>query len=502
MIARSSTPDRLLRLAGVLGISLAVAVTISVAHLFLFPSLLNEHVILHPVLLRHGFIPYQHIPDQKAPLLPLFLSWTLPVFKGDAVANARTFHALLIGAMVMLCMAWSYRWGGAWAMAATGLFLLAWSNSFGWWAIMYYDFVLGLLYFVVFVLLAGQVRDPTIRGIGAVGLASGLAILTKQYAILLLVPTVGVWAGWLASGRVSFRRSVLLLLAYLLGVSLPIALFAWGYYRQAGSFQDLVHWTVSFNLGAYPGEATLLPTPAQVIGLLPAFLMVVPFASSILFPVEKMHPGRGIRLLLLVFLFLGALCIYPRYGGRHWAAAFPCLATLSGIACADLMAEWPTRKVQHPQLSMVAAVMLLWLAITALGYIPALKSPKPPRWAEYSELIELADTLRERIPAQGGLVLLPTDESNSNLYYLLGQLPPHYWLMNYPWWMNRLTISRWLATMEEEKPYTLLLFPGGATLMSSYPEIGQYVGENYRVTDAVEWRNGQVQIMVRSDVEP
>lgn len=502
MIVRSSAPGRLLRLARILGISLAVAVTISLAHLFLFPSLLNEHVILHPVLLRNGFVPYQHIPDQKPPLLPLFLSWTLPLFKGDAVANARTVHALLIGAMVILCMAWSYRSSGLWALAATGFFLLAWSNSFGLWAIMYYDFVLGLIYLIVFLLLAGQIHKPTVWGMGAVGLVSGLAILTKQYAILLLMPTLGMWVGWLATGSVPFRRSVPLLLVYLLGLCLPIALFAWSYYRQAGSFQDLIHWTVSFNLGAYPGEATSLPTPTQVIGILPAFLMLVPFASSIVFPGERMRPGRGIRLLLLVFFLLGALCIYPRYGGRHWAAAFPFMAILSGIACADLMAEWPKRKIPCNHQSLVAAIMLFWVAISALGYIPALKSPKPPRWAEYSELVELADALRHRIPAQGGLVLLPTDEGNSNLYYLLGQLPPHYWLMNYPWWMNQVTISRWLATIEEEKPHTLLLFPGGATLMSSYPEIGQYVQNNYRLADAVEWRNGQVQITVHSDVEP
>ncbi len=299
MIARSSTSG--LRLAGFLGISLAVAVTISLAHLFLFPSLLNCRVILHPVLLRNGFISYQHIPDQKTPLLPLLLSWTLPMFHGDAVANARTVHALLIGAMVMLCMTWSYRWGGPWALAATGLFLLAWSNSFGLWAIMYYDFVSGLLYLIVFVLLAKQFRKPAGWSMIAVGLVSGLAILTKQHAILLLVPTIGMWVGGLAIGRASFQRSIFHLIVYLASLSLPIAFLAWGYYRQAGSFQDLIRWTISSNLGAYPSEGALWPTPAQVIGIVPAFLMLIPFVSSIIFPVEKMRPGRGVRLLLLVF---------------------------------------------------------------------------------------------------------------------------------------------------------------------------------------------------------
>ncbi len=165
------------------------------------------------------------------------------------------------------------------------------------------------------------------------------------------------------------------------------------------------------------------------------------------------------------------------------------------------MTEWPKCKAQRNRQSLVASVMLLWVVIAALSYIPPLKNPKLPSWAEYSELIELADTLRDRIPVQGGLVLLPTDEGNSNLHYLLGQFPPHYWLMNYPWWMNQVTISRWLATIEKEKPYTLLLFPGGANLMSNYPEIGRYVRENYRLADAVEWRNVQVQIMYRLEPE-
>mgnify|MGYP005847378163 CR=1 FL=1 len=505
MIAkRQFTSCSIPRLIGVLGISLIIAVIISLAHLFLFPSMLNQRAILHPVLLRNGFIPYQHIPDQKAPLLPLFLSWTLPCFNHDAVANARTIHFLLICTMIMMCMIWGYRWGGLWALGATGIFLLTWSNAFGLWATVYYDMVLGVLYFLVFVLLARQISKPTVGRTGAIGLITGLAILTKQHAVVLLVPTTALLAWLLATGRLVPRQFMLLSLVYLVSLSFPIALFAWGYYRLAGSFQDLVYWTISFNLGPYPTEGAASATPAQIIGILPAFLMLVPFVNSIIFPVEGMQPARSVRFLLLLFLLLGALLVYPRYSSRHWAAAFPFIATLSGIACADLMAGWPQHKAAHNQQSMVAAVILLWVAIIGLVYIPALKDPKPPRWAEYSELIELADTLRDRIPAQGRVVLLPTDEGNSNLHYILGQFPPHYWLMNYPWWMNQVTITRWLVTMEKEKPYTLLLFPGGTTLMSNYPEIGQYINDKYRLADTVEWGDGRVQIMFRlePDLQP
>jgi hypothetical protein len=490
-----------MRLLVVCGFSLAVALWIAFAQLRLFYSLLNDRVILHPVLLQNGFVPYQDIADQKTPLLPLFLSWWLPIFNNDAVLSARTMHALFICLIVLMSMFWVHRHSGRWALLATGIFLLTWSNAFGFWAIMYYDFVLAPLYFVVFMLSVQQIERPATWKMGAMGLITGLAVLTKQYAILLLVPAVGLLLWQLVKGQTTARKFIALGLAYGIGLALPVAIYAWYYYRQAGSFQDLIQWTLIFNIaGPYRSEGVSVPPPSQVNAMLPAFLMLIPFVGSIVFPPVDMKPARGTRLLLLAMFFLGALLIYPRYSTRHWATALPFLAVLSGIACADLLRSWQKQKASV-LLLMYASIVLYWTTSALLAYVPALKDPQPQSFGEFTGVIELADQVRDRIPADGGLVLLPTDEGNSNLYYILGRLPPHFWIMNYPWWMNPYSNGRWLEVMEKEKPQTLLFFPGRADLATYAPEILDYVNEKYEVVDTVEWRDSPVQIMLRSPTD-
>ena len=494
---------KLLRLSVILGLSLVVALWIAFAQIRLFPSMLNKCAITHPWLLHNGFVDYQQIPGQKSPLLPLFLSWLLPVFQRDAALSARTIHALFIGLIVLTSLFWVYRYSGRWAWLATGIFLLTWSKFFGLWAIMYYDFALAPLFLFVFILSVRQMEKPATWKLAALGLATGLAILTKQHALLLVLPISILLVWQFVQGRVAARQMVGLGLVYLIGLSLPLVIYVWSYYRQAGSFEDLIYWTLTVNLaGPYASEAALAPKPDHVRAMLPALLMLVPFAGSVVFAPAGMKPARGVRILLLVLLILGALLVYPRYSPRHWPTAFPFLAILSGIVWADLIRDW--QRLKAPSLLLIAdAIVLCWIAIALLIYVPLLQDVGPQRSSEYSDLIELADQLRERLPAEGEVVLVPLDEGNANLSYLLGRLPPRYWLFNYSWWMNPTVIGRWLEVMEEEKPYTLLFFPEGIDLATHAPQILEYVNENYERVDTVPWGNRRhVEIMLRSPAEP
>jgi 4-amino-4-deoxy-L-arabinose transferase-like glycosyltransferase len=497
-MAKLST-GQIVRWSLVVGLGLLVALWIAFAQIGVFPSMLNKCAVTHPWLLQNGFVDYQHLPGQKSPLLPLFLSWLSPLFHHDAALSARITHAFFICLIVLISLLWAYRYAGRWAFVVTAIFMLTWSNFFGLWAIMYYDVALAPLYLLAFILTVQQMEKPAPWKMGALGLTTGLAILTKQHALLLTLPISALLIWQLVKGRLAVRQIIGFGLVYLIGLSLPLVIYGWSYYRQAGSFKDLVYWTLIVNLaGPFGSESTLAPQPEHLRDMLPALLMVIPFVGSIFFGSAGMKPARGVRILLLAMLFIGLFLLYPRYSTRHWPPAFPFLALLSGIACADLIRDW--KRFKAPSLILItASIVLCWIAIAVLIYVPRLENPRFFRSSEYNDLIDVADQLRERIPAEGRVVLLPLDEGNANLSYLLGRLPQRYWLFNYRWFMNPTTIQRWLEVMEEEKPNTLLFFPEGIDLTTSAPEILDYVNENYVVTDTVKWGNRrQIHIMLRS----
>ena len=383
---------------------------------------------------------------------------------------------------------------------ATGAFLFAWSRYFGYLATAYYDLALSPFYFAVFALLMSRRNTLAWRMILA-GLATGTGILIKQHAVML-VPVTLAWYVWHAlAARINRRQAIGLGLAYALALLLPIIAYAGYHYSQAGSLREFIYWNWTYNLtGDYHSAGSLAPTLGQLRRVLPAFLMLIPLAGSVASPASDLRPSRSTRIWLLIFLLVSASLQYPRYDTRHWATAFPFLATLSAIVCADLARQSSERQTkQHGRLRryLVIAVILWWALNGLLLVLPRLAVAGPPYLREYSDVVELASLLEDRLPADGGLVLLPTDEGNSNLYYVLRRRPPRYWMMHLPWFMGDYTNRRWLDAVEEEKPATLIYFTGRADLAKYAPEILAYVAERYQAVDAVQWQGSEVRILAR-----
>lgn len=58
------------------------------------------------------------------------------------------------------------------------------------------------------------------------------------------------------------------------------------------------------------------------------------------------------------------------------------------------------------------------------------------------------------------LYILPEDEANSNLYYLLDCLPPRPWAFTaYPWYSRNGLAQRWLAAFKTLKPRYVVYYP-------------------------------------------
>lgn len=422
----------------------------------------------------------------------------MPLFRGDALLAARATHALLIGSTVFASVLWARSRSGRWAALATGAFFLAWSNL-AYWA-MWYDLALAPLYLMLFFLLSQQGQENAMKRLGLAGLITGLAVLIKQQALVLVV-TLPLWLiQQYRLRRIGPRQGIALSLLYLLAVAVPIGAYLGYYYRLARTFQELLYWSVSFNLtGDYKSLGHLAPTADQLRQVLPAFLLLVPFMASLLGPQglrSNAVPSRDQRIWLLIFFILAALMLYPRYSTMHWAAALAFIALISGIACADLVSQQKDRSTWPTTWGVYLAVVLLWTLSAVFTYSARLNA-RSQTLIEFSPLIELADQLKRRDLPHEGLVLFPDDEGVSNLYYLLQRPPPKFWMMHYPWFMHRDTIARWLQVVEAERPQTLIFFPGRGGYETYAPEIVDYIQSRYQRIDTLDWRGQAVHIMTR-----
>jgi len=478
--------------------SLFFASIVTLGHVYLFDVRVNSRMVLQPWLLRNGFVQYQHIADEHAPLLPQLLAWLLPVFHDDALLTARVVHAFLIASVVLISELWVHRTGGLRATIATGTFFLAWSGL-GYWA-MWYDLALAPVYLILFLVLSQEGQANVNKRLGLAGLMTGIAVLLKQQALSLAL-TIPLWLVWqYRSNRITGRQVAPLTFIYLLGLTIPVAAYVGYYYRRAGTLQDLLYWSIYFNFtDAYRSLGQLAPTAGQVRQILPAFLMIVPFVASIIAVQDKeMTLSRARRAWLIVFLVIAGLMLYPRYSTMHWAVALSFIALIAGIACADLIDQRNRGySAWAGTWGIYLAVVLLWTTSAIFTYLPRLTQAQPQILIEFGNLVELSSQLKSRNLPDEGLVLLPDDEGMSNLYYLLQRQPPKYWIMNYPWLMNRYTVARWLQAMEEEQPQTLIYAQGRGEYEKYAPEIAEYVQSRYRIADTIEWNGNAVLIMTR-----
>ena len=481
---------------------LAVATAGAYVNLYLISSLLNPSVITQPYLIAHGFIPYNHIEDPRAPLLPQLLAWLQPFFAGNAPHTARMVHLVAVMVIIMLVLGWLYRVKGWWATIAGGFFFLAWFNAFGYWAIFYYEILLAPLFFVVFLLLMSIKEKRSVWYIILIGFLVAVGILIKQQTGILALLVV-VWLMLLGSMPKETSLSRWHPIAFLvIGLFLPIVAYGFYYWHQGGDFGEWFYWNVTYIFsGPYRIQGGLLPSLATVRQLLPALVPVVPYVVGTVFAPKDVGLSRSRRWWLLIFMLAASIFLYPRYSGRHWAAAFPFLAAIAGIVCADIVDVVCQKPSKVFQWGLSSAFVLWWFLQAVFIYGPQILQPQPLIISEYSTLIPLANTLRPRLPVAGGLVLLPLDEGNANLYYLLGQLPPRYQMDFYPWFISDRTSQKWLDAVEEEKPQTLIYFRDRFDLANYSPQILEYMELHYKVVDTIPWEGSEVQIMIRRDGE-
>lgn len=480
-----------------LGYEAAIAATVGGLQWWLSPSTLNQAVVLYPYLQASGFAPYTHIQDPRMPLWPTTLAWCLSLTGGDAISTARVVHVAITALVLLLVLRWLRRERGTAAMLAGGLFFLAWHRSLGYWATSYYDVALGLVLFAVFVRCSARdVPRPAVASF-ALGLLCGIAVMVKQHAVVPCAAILFCRGMSAASPMSASLRSAPRLIAVAGGILAPAGVYA-AYYRTIGGrFEDWLFWTVQFPL--QPDHARLvaqLPGWGDVAAVASACLMVAPFVAFLAAAPGGERPSRADRVVLLVGLLASLVLLVPRYSTRHLAAAAPFLAAVSGIAMADLWKRAPRRVWAARVLVLVVAswwVARAWSVVTG-----DLAVGRPPVFHELSPLVPLADSIRAAIPPGATVVVAPTDESNSNLYYLLGQRPPRYYFDFYAWSSIRRTTRAWVEAVELEKPDVLVRLPGpDAAVRARTTDIWRYAEQHYHPIRTLKWGDRDVVLMER-----
>jgi len=485
-------------------ISIAItAVTVGTqtyAYLYILPLSLGPRVILQPWLMQQNYMLYKNIADEHSPLMYFLLLAAQPL-ASNSLEAAKLTLVLLIGIISLLTF-WAGWESGGWLSGTFSLlFFASWSPIFGY-GKLWHETFLAPIYILLMILWRILMPSRTNNWLFfTTGLLLGVALLIKQHALLVILAIV-LWHS--LTSRCVRRPTKYLLweIAFLfLGVSLPVNAFTIYYWLQMGSLKEFAFWVIAFNIiNHYAQWASLWPSVDHIKLLAPAYLLLPPFIVNLLNH-ERQDIRRTHEELGLVLLVSSSLMIYPRFGFFHLQASLPILAWLSGTTLAKIFYEGSKSKSSlHLIRGLVCSFPLLWMFYAGIPPVyNALRSGQPRKIYEYSNLVPLANELRQHIGPADCIYVLPDDEATANLYYLTRCKPPELWApTSYPWFMIDKIKPQIVSALEKAAPRWIVYFPGRWGIEQHGQELLNYVQENYHLEATLSWAEGEVWLLRRT----
>ncbi len=325
------------------------------------------------------------------------------------------------------------------------------------------------------------------------GFLCGVALIVKQHAVVLLGLAALGAALPLRPWRTSLGRLALL------GAAAAIAPLAFALYQwlRAGTLAGTLYWVVLYALtSGYRGETAIPPTPAQ-LALVAQAEVLVPAAVALLVEARRRGaPAWRPCAWGLALLIAAGVPAYPRFELFHLQAALPVLAFLSAFV---LVRAWRAYRPARGFVLGVALGATLLAGAAALRPVQqALDWERPQYVYEYSDLVPLAGALRPHLGAGERIYIYPDDEATSNLYYLLGQEPPVFWIFHYPWYMLEPIQERIVETLEAAAPQWVIYFPGRWGEPASAPQVASAIAARYERVETLEWAGGEVHLLRRA----
>jgi hypothetical protein len=487
-------------------VGLVFAIVQALAYWYVLPLSLGPRVVLQPWLMRQGYLLYEHIADEHFPLMYLILAAVQPLV-ADGLVLAKIVLISLICIVTLLVFWAGQRTGGWLAGIFSAFFFGVWSPIFGYSKLWHETFIAPL-----YILLLVQWRPPlchhpNIRSSIITGFLLGLALLIKQHAIVAILGLI-FWNSFVSWRTHRPVHPVLIeAAAIVLAASLPAAVFTLYHLLQAGTVENLVFWTITFQfVNNYTQFAVLLPQASQIASLASACCLLLPFITHVW---TCRHNGDmfwsrgGWALILLV---ASSLTAWPRFGFFHLQSSLPILAWLSGTTLARFL-NGRNRKASKPTdsqsllIGMGCSVILLWTLHAGLPYYTSYKAfsnAQPRKIWEYTDLIPLAHDIRQYIGPTDCIYVFPDDEATANLYYLMRCKPPKFWIpTSYPWFALDILRPKAIEALGQASPAWVVYFPGRWGIEQHSQEILANIQSKYRLETQLSWAEGKVWLMQR-----
>jgi 4-amino-4-deoxy-L-arabinose transferase-like glycosyltransferase len=330
-----------------------------------------------------GGVPYRDATDLRAPLTYYFYAAVFAVAGRnnlDAIHVAHTGLVILTALLVLLA---GRRLGGgaaagwsAWVYAGLACALFNPLDNFA----LHTEWPLALgsaLGAWLYLTAPDQNRG---RRLAAAGACYGLAVLSKQPALLDLGAPLALQAVLLWQNRAGdLRRHLRDTLWLLLGFVAPLVLTA-AWFAARGAFADLVFYTWTYNTRYYVPEVPLgdrLPTVAVPLRLLHAFAPSLAglLACSLLLTAWKVLRGRDDRAWRAAFAplwLLGALAATTLSGRgfEHYSIQLLAPAALVAGQLLGAGTDWVRARLGRRDLTL-APTLVLAGALAAIAIVQA-----------------------------------------------------------------------------------------------------------------------------------
>jgi hypothetical protein len=247
--------------------------------------------------------------------------------------------------------------------------------------------------------------------------------------------------------------------------------------------------------------AALPPDIAQVRTIASACLLL-PATIFCLIELRRKGDRRWLNLGWgLILLAASSLTAYPRFAFFHLQASLPVLAWLSSLTLAYALLPRNSNSALQSSPSFATgiaiALSVFWITTAGFAYQSVFRADQPQKVREYSDLVPLADEIRQHIGSTDCIYIFPDDEATANLYYLMRCLPPKFWIFSYPWYMMDSVKSRIVLTLQEHPPKFIVYFPGRWGIENHAPEVNAYIQDNYQCDAKLHWKRVEVWLLKR-----
>lgn len=384
-------------------------------------------MLSYAYLRNHGFLLYSDMVHPYPPLLTLILSFLFS-FLGSHVWVLQIV-AWSLAASNSLIIYWIFtkidkqKWG---LVAATVYALL---QPFLEGDMLWFDFAISTPLLLGFLFCLAWQKNKSIRYLSFVSILFASSGLIKQTGGLFFI----IFVFWLLIKKIKLKEFLVAMLSPLvLFIPLVISLL------QNTSLQGFLDWVVIYPSKywtGFPGYIQMDLTKSELLVLLalvaPIFLLIRP---------KKLFKEK-ILLLLIMFIGVGLLAVYPRFSFFHLQTVLPFLIIGSVLAFSRI----------NNKLKMVGVLVIIFILFNYV-FLPSFRFDwnKPVRFSESSD-IALSQKISQITSQEEKIFLLGV---HSGVYVYADRLPAKPWGDNFGWYyelpnVQEDTLARWQQSPPE-----------------------------------------------------